>query len=559
MPNAEDIRWFKQQFGTKIDAAIAGTPFDLDMLAAFACQETGEIWPVLRRAGLPVDQILKLCVGDTLDRKKTFPRDRANLESRAGGKEMFESAHAALVAMARYIPGYAGAARNPNKFCKGFGIFQYDMQFFGPDTAAYFLGGYADFDICLKRCVGELKSAMARAKVKPNPTLTDMQKAAVAIAYNSGGYDPKKGLNQGFQPKGGQFYGQAYYAYLLQAQKVRVDALPVSAPQPGEAILPDPGEPQTGKPFIVATETGLLNVRRTPAKGNNVDYGLPRGHPVMVMPDAPRNGFVRIETNLRGALVRGWVWAAFLSPAAKVVVEAELALQGTPPAAIDVPAVYLPLRAGTIIRRSEPANAGSLNEAGQPKRGGTTPDQLRTEIASIIDWLAVDKLAHKRYQPRSGITFCNIYAHDFCYLANVYLPRMWWGQAALTQIARGVQVEPRYGDTIDEQRANDLFRWLRDFGPQFGWRQTGSLTKLQLAANSGGIGTIVARRKEDGKSGHIVMVVPEISKSAVWDSKGEVTSPLQSQAGVTNFRYGTGRPDWWRGDQFAEFAFWIHA
>jgi hypothetical protein len=58
MPNAEDIRWFKQQFGTKIDAAVAGTPFDLDMLAAFACQETGEIWPVLRRAGLPVDQIL---------------------------------------------------------------------------------------------------------------------------------------------------------------------------------------------------------------------------------------------------------------------------------------------------------------------------------------------------------------------------------------------------------------------------------------------------------------------------------------------------------------------
>ena len=32
MPNAEDIRWFKQQFGKKIDAAVAGTPFDLDML-----------------------------------------------------------------------------------------------------------------------------------------------------------------------------------------------------------------------------------------------------------------------------------------------------------------------------------------------------------------------------------------------------------------------------------------------------------------------------------------------------------------------------------------------
>src|SRR6185369_5930832 len=123
MPNAEDIRWFKQQFASRIDAAVSGTPFDVDMLTAFACQETGEIWPVLRRAGLSVDQILKLCVGDTLDRKKTFPRDRAHLESRPGGKEMFESAHAALVEMAKYITGYAQVAKNANKFCKGFGIF----------------------------------------------------------------------------------------------------------------------------------------------------------------------------------------------------------------------------------------------------------------------------------------------------------------------------------------------------------------------------------------------------------------------------------------------------
>ena len=73
-----------------------------------------------------------------------------------------------------------------------------------------------------------------------------------------------------------------------------------------------------------------------------------------------------------------------------------------------------------------------------------------------------------------------------------------------------------YEKTIDEQRANDLFRWLRDFGPRFGWRQTGTPTKLQEAANLGGIGIIVARRKIDGKSGHIVAVVPETN-----DQKGQ--------------------------------------
>ena len=112
---------------------------------------------------------------------------------------------------------------------------------------------------------------------------------------------------------------------------------------------------------------------------------------------------------------------------------------------------------------------------------------------------------------------------------------------------------------VFQQRANDLFRWLRDFGVQFGWRQTGSLTKLQLAANSGGLGVIVARRKEDGRSGHIVMVVPELEKRAVWNGDGEVVSPVQSQAGSVNFRYGTGKAGWWQDERFAEFAFWIHA
>jgi hypothetical protein len=559
MPNAEDIRWFKQEFGAKIQVAVKGTPFDLDMLTALACQETGEIWPVLRKAGLPTSQILQLCVGDTLDRPKTFPRNRADLESRPGGAQMFQSARTGLVEMAKYIKGYAGAAGNPNKFCKGFGIFQYDLQFFDAKTGPYFLGGYADFDTCLARCLGELKDAMKRAKVTPAPALTDMQKAAVAIAYNTGRYDPKKGLNQGYKPPNGAFYGQAYYAFLQLAHTVNPALAPVPPKPPGEAIRPAPAVAAEGKPFVVATETGLLNVRELPQLGSTIKAQLPRDHPVMVMPDKAANGFVRIETNINGALVKGWTASKYLKAAPPAAVSAELALQVQPPAEPGPPAVYLPLSAGTVIRRDRPANAGSLNEAGQPRRDGTTPEKLREQLAAIVAWLAVDDPKHARYQPHDGLTFCNIYAHDFCTLAGVYLPRMWWSAPALLKLASGVQVEPKYGATIDEVRANDLFRWLRDFGAYFGWRQTGSLTKLQLAANSGGIGLIVARRKEDGKSGHIVVVVPEIDKLALRDTTGEVLSPVQSQAGTVNFRYGTGKAGWWRGDQFAEFAYWVHA
>ena len=59
MPNASDIAWFKENFAKPITAAVAGTPFDLDMLTAIACQETGYIWQVLRRKNLPLDRTLR--------------------------------------------------------------------------------------------------------------------------------------------------------------------------------------------------------------------------------------------------------------------------------------------------------------------------------------------------------------------------------------------------------------------------------------------------------------------------------------------------------------------
>jgi hypothetical protein len=135
-----------------------------------------------------------------------------------------------------------------------------------------------------------------------------------------------------------------------------------------------------------------------------------------------------------------------------------------------------------------------------------------------------------------------------------------WTRKSLDALAAGGKVSPKIGDTIDEMRANDLFRWLRDFGPDLGWRQAGTLSKLQQAANQGGLGLIVARRKEDGRPGHIVVVVPETEADAAKrNSQGEVIAPLQSQAGATSSRRKTGKPNWWSEAQFAEAAFWVHA
>ncbi|HVQ38917.1 MAG TPA: hypothetical protein VMS31_15370, partial [Pyrinomonadaceae bacterium] len=263
--------------------------------------------------------------------------------------------------------------------------------------------------------------------------------------------------------------------------------------------------------------------------------------------------------SLLGAHFQGFAAAEFLKPA-PTVQEVPVLVPATEPPTSGIVAVTMPRNPGSVTKRTGIATAHSLNEAGAPERKGTTADELRTELAAIINYLAVDKPAHKRYQPLPTATFCNIYAHDYCHLAGVYLPRVWWSAAAIEKLAQGKSVQPLLGNTIDEQRANDLFRWLRDFGMRFGWRQTGTLTKLQLEVNQGAIGIIVARRKLEGRSGHIVVVVPETDdQRAKRNAAGDVIAPLQSQAGAHNFRYGTGGLNWWRGAQFAESAFWIHS
>ena len=77
--------------------------------------------------------LLKLCVGDTIDapRRSAFPRNKAALIAQPRGQQMFELAHSLLVEMADAtgIESYIDAGRNPNKFCRGYGIFQRDLQF----------------------------------------------------------------------------------------------------------------------------------------------------------------------------------------------------------------------------------------------------------------------------------------------------------------------------------------------------------------------------------------------------------------------------------------------
>jgi len=569
MPDRADILWFKRHFQSRIESALAGTPLTVDMIVAIACQETGHIWPLLRRKSLPPERVLALCVGDTLDAdrgRRAFPRDKAELLSRPGGERMFAIARQALLDMSQHVPGYAAAAARAHKFCHGFGVFQRDLQFF-LDDPDYFLGRrYEDFDASLALCVAELKRGLRKTGLEGRERLSDMELAAVGIAYNTGGYRPAKGLRQGYF-NGSQYYGEALFDYLRLAQTVALpsEEAALVAPPRGEAIVPRPTPPSaTGPRYRVRTREGMLRLRSAPVISApptaNVIAHLPDGHPVRALAGKPEQGFLEIETSLQGALLRGFAAASLLvrepGEAEPVVV---LEPASAPPGA-GIVAAALPRPRGRVTRRSEPASAHALNEPGQPRRRGRSAAELaagtrrhrrlarrRRRCARALPAAQrphfLQRLRARLLPPRRRLPAARVVVRA--------------GAAGARRGRAGRAADRGHGERDARERPVPLARRAR---PPLRLAAHRHPDKLQQAANQGAVALIVARRKEDGRSGHIAAVVPEGGDwRARRDGQGEVTSPLQSQAGAGNFRRGHGRPRWWLGPEFADSAYWIHA
>jgi hypothetical protein len=226
MPNSADMLWFKTQFHARVQPVLVGTPLTLDFITALACQETGEIWPILRKKALSEAQILALCVGDTIDAsggRVAFPKDKADLLAQPNGAYMFDIARQALLDMAKYISAYAAAAAKPYKFCHGFGMFQRDLQFFRDDPQYFLQRRYEQFDETLGYCMGELKRCLKKLGWQHQATLTPVEMAAVGIVYNTGKYVASKGLKQGYFD-GVKYYGEALHDLIQLARTVAIPA-----------------------------------------------------------------------------------------------------------------------------------------------------------------------------------------------------------------------------------------------------------------------------------------------------------------------------------------------
>ncbi|MBM7488130.1 hypothetical protein ACVWWI_006319 [Bradyrhizobium sp. USDA 3686] len=300
MVNVDDIAWFKQQFRIQIEAALSGTPFDLDMIVAIASQETGYIWAVLRKKGLPADRVVALCVGDTIDfqgpgkGRQAFPRTKDALVALPNGELMFDIARKALEDMAAFIPGYSNAVANPKKFCHGFGVFQRDLQFFKDDPHYFLERRYETFANTLTHCLGELQRGLKKLGLDSKTSLTDLEFAKVAIAYNTGGYNPAKGLKQGFFD-GEKFYGEQILDYLQFSRTVN----------PPAAIA-------EGRYMVVAR--GGLKLRGGPGTNFHSEKTLPAGTELNVLDsDGQDASWVRVDLEGDG-LLDGYVFASFLAP-----------------------------------------------------------------------------------------------------------------------------------------------------------------------------------------------------------------------------------------------------
>jgi hypothetical protein len=300
------------------------------------------------------------------------------------------------------------------------------------------------------------------------------------------------------------------------------------------------------------------NIRHCPTTQFNEPIALlPGGQSVHILgPSAP--GWQRVRTNLGGSDVIGHVADSRLAilPAGATAPAPSVAPPSVP--AGSIPIASLTENKPSATRTSTDGRAFPIGESPRKTRSLASPpaDRVR-ELTEIGDWLASP--TSKRYQPTADATYCNVYAADYCYLASAYLPRVWWTNSALMKIAQGATVPVLYGDTVREMRADDLFAWLCDMGPAFGWTRVFDASALQKAANEGGIGIICADRRAPGRSGHITVVVPEVAgHAATRDVDGHVVQPLQSQAGARNFRYGSAGPSWWMSDDFIDRGFFIH-
>lgn len=294
-----------------------------------------------------------------------------------------------------------------------------------------------------------------------------------------------------------------------------------------------------------------LNLRSEADSGKkNVIATLPQGTLIEKIGESDLPGWIKVKTSVAGKTISGYVNSAYIGPAGTDFPEVKSAGGKIPRA---------DLGSKPSAKRTETgARAYSIGEAGKPGKPSTHATGKAAGIVRIIDWLDVgDEISHLRWKKEPKKTYCNVYVYDVCDTAGAYIPRVWWRSKAIVDLLAGKTVTAKYGDTVDEMRANYIFNWLGEYGDDFGWERVFDLDTLQAEANAGRVAIICAQHKDMESPGHIQIVAPEHGDHAAKRAGGKVTQPLQSNAGGKNFTYGILGSTWWQSSDFKQYGFWV--
>lgn len=221
----------------------------------------------------------------------------------------------------------------------------------------------------------------------------------------------------------------------------------------------------------------------------------------------------------------------------------------------------VPARVHAVAPRNAPAlltnNYGHPFRLSMPAPPPPAASGAERHLA-ITRALAVAKSLRYRKQP--PVTYCNVYAYDWCWLAGAYLPRVWWtapDQAAAANepvLVTNRELETR---VVSELSANDMYRWFGSFGHKYGWTSTDpdDGRALQASANDGNV-VIVSGLRVGSGSGHVSVVIPDTDGGAGKEFLQERYVPMQAQAGEHNFDFERRPPWWWAPDHKVKAWVW---
>lgn len=301
-----------------------------------------------------------------------------------------------------------------------------------------------------------------------------------------------------------------------------------------------------------------LNLRSKPdTRPSSRIASLPQDTRVERLGEAPLPGWARVRTMLNGVLREGLVSARYLAPLPEGASAFSAATEGL--GDIALPPARMTAEGTGITRSLDGGRLHPLGEAGRPGVSAEDPAAQAEQLLDIVAWLDCENPGHGRYRAKRGASPSITYVADYCDLAGVYLPRVWWTGPALARIAQEQRVEAAYDRTVRELSTNGLFDWLSDHGTAFGWHREVDLIMLQEAANAGEVCLIVAKGRDLDRAGRVVAVVPEHAGCrARRDKLGDVLRPVESYCGARKVRCATARTTWWLSARYRDHAFWRH-